>query len=285
MQGLWNLKDNKTFWEYAGIALGTLVYTISLNYFLLPTRLGEGGVVGLTTMFYYTLGIPLYLTNFILNGILIVVGYRFLGKKTVIRSLWAIVCLTVFLKFPVIAVYHTDQTVIPTMVSGVLTGISMGIILRCGGTIAGSTILAKIANRYLGVQTGSATLFFDLGVAAPMVFIIGFQNTLLTILQLYIAAVLTNQFLARVGAKKAIFIISDSHESIAASLSNELHQGITVFKGRGFYSGKEQTMLYLVCTSPQLTKVVPIVESVDAKALIVVEHVRSVRGLQMHQLL
>lgn len=278
-------KNRKLCLQAAGIVLGTLLYAVSINYFLLPTRLGEGGVVGLTTIAYYTLGIAPYLTNFVLNGVLLIAGYRFLDKRTTFLSLWAIFWLSVFLKLPVVAVYHTSQTIIPTVASGVLTGITLGIIMRCGGTIAGSTILAKIANRYLGIQTGTATLILDLSVALPMVFIIGFQNMLLTVFELYLSDMLLNQFIARVGAKKAIFIVSDAHAAIAAELSERLQQGITVLKGEGFYSGRERTLLYLVCTPAQIAKVVPIVEKVDANALIVVEHVRSARGLQMHQLL
>ncbi|MCC7615259.1 MAG: YitT family protein [Liquorilactobacillus nagelii] len=267
------------------IALGSLIYAIAINYFLIPTKLGEGGVTGLTTIAYYTLKIPPYLTNFILNGFLLLVGYRFLDRRTIIRSIWAVIWLSIFLKIPVFYTYHTTETIIPTLAGGVLTGVAMGLILNAGGSIAGSTILGRIFNKYFGMQIGSATLFFDLAVAIPSVLIIGFQNMLLTVLELYLSAQLTNVFLSRFGSKKSINIISNQTNLIAQKLSAELHQGITLIKASGYYSQTERPIIYLICSSKQLAEIIPLIREIDPQALIVVDNIRSVRAEELYRLL
>ncbi|MFT8457741.1 MAG: YitT family protein [Liquorilactobacillus ghanensis] len=267
------------------ITLGAMIYAIAINYFLIPTKLGEGGVTGLTTIAYYTLNIPPYLTNLFLNGLLLLIGYKFLNRQTIIRSIWAIVWLSIFLRIPVFYTYQTSETIIPTLAGGFLTGVAMGLILNAGGSIAGSTILGRIFNKYFGIKIGSATLFFDLVVAIPSVFIIGFQNMLLTVLELYISAHLTNVFLARFGSKKSINIISDQTDLIAEKLSTELHQGVTLIKATGYYSKTARPIIYLICTSKQLAEIIPLIREIDAQALIVVDNIRSVRAEELDRLL
>lgn len=267
------------------ITLGSLLYAISINYFLIPTRLGEGGVTGLTTIAFYTLQIPTYLTNLVLNGILLLIGLKYLKRKTVLRSLWAIIWLSIFLRLPIIYTYHTQQTIIPTIAGGVLTGISMGLILNAEGSIAGSTILGKICNQYLGIPIGSATLFFDLAVAIPSVFIIGFENTLLTVIELYISAKITNLALERFGSKKVIQIISSHSNNIAQAISDSLGQGVTLLQATGFYSKSTKPIIYFICSSKNLARIIPIIAVTDPAALIITENVRSVRATDIYRLL
>lgn len=268
-----------------GIIIGALIYAVAINDFLIPYHIGEGGVTGLTAIGYYALAIPPAATNLVLNGLLVIVGFKYLEKQTIWYSVWAVLWISIFLRLPHFIGYHTTQTIIPTIIGGVLMGIAMAIIIHCQGTIAGSTILAKIANRYLGIQNGSAMLFFDLIVAIPSGFIIGFQNMLLTIIELYLSAVVLNKLLAKFGAKRAVTIISDQYATIAQTLSTQFHQGITIIKAQGYYSQNDRPMLYVICTAKQLATLVPVVSTIDQQALVVVEEVRSVQAEQLKQLL
>lgn len=279
------MQKNSLLKNGLGMMIGAFIYAVAINDFLIPYHIGEGGVTGLTAIGYYALAIPPAVTNLVLNGLLVIVGFKYLEKQTIWYSVWAVLWISVFLRLPHFIDYHTTQTLIPTMIGGVLMGIAMAIIMHCQGTIAGSTILAKIANRYLGVQNGSAMLFFDLIVALPSGLIIGFQNMLLTIIELYLSAVVLNKLLAKFGAKRAVTIISDQYASIAATLSSQFHQGITIIKAQGYYRQNERPMLYVICTAKQLAALVPVISTIDQQALVVVEEVRSVQAEHLQQLL
>ncbi|MSD83229.1 DUF2179 domain-containing protein [Lactobacillus curvatus] len=279
------MQKNSLLKNGLGMMIGAFIYAVAINDFLIPHHIGEGGVTGLTAIGYYALAIPPAVTNLVLNGLLVIVGFKYLEKQTIWYSVWAVLWISVFLRLPHFIDYHTTQTLIPTMIGGVLMGIAMAIIMHCQGTIAGSTILAKIANRYLGVQNGSAMLFFDLIVALPSGLIIGFQNMLLTIIELYLSAVVLNKLLAKFGAKRAVTIISDQYASIAATLSSQFHQGITIIKAQGYYRQNERPMLYVICTAKQLAALVPVISTIDQQALVVVEEVRSVQAEHLQQLL
>lgn len=267
------------------IIVGAFIYAIAINDFLIPHQIGEGGVTGLTTIGYYALHISPAYTNFVLNGLLMLVGFRFLEKRTVWYSAWAVLWISIFLKLPPLLHYHTDQTIIPAIFGGVLMGIAMGIIFRGEGTIAGSTILAKIVNRYFGIQNGSAMLLFDLMVAIPSALIIGLQNMLLTIVELAVSAVVLNNFLSRFGAKKAVTIISDQTAEMTAELSRILNQGITLINAEGYYHQEKRPMIYVICTDKQVAEIVPVISSIDPKAFVVIDNVRSVKGTAISKLL
>lgn len=272
-------------WNGLQIILGAFIYAVAITDFLIPHQIGEGGVTGLTTVGYYALNIPPALTNIVANGILILIGFRFLDRQTVGYSLWAVIWISIFLKLPRLLNYHTTQTIIPAIAGGVLMGIAIGIIFRGGGTIAGSTILAKIMNRYFGMMTGSAMLFFDLIVAIPSGFIIGFQNMLLTIVELYVGAAVLNRFLSKFGARKAVTIIANQTEEITYELSQRLKQGITIINAKGYYHQEKQPMIYVICTNKRAAQLVPLISEIDPTAVVVVDDVHSVKGESIGKIL
>lgn len=287
------MKSIKRYWnqlniratELFGVAVGAFIYSMTYNYLLLPSHLGEGGAMGVTALLYYAFQIPSYLSNLLINAVLIALGYRLFEKKTTYLTIWAIAWMTVFLKLPVLYSYHTHELIVPTLLAGALTGISIGLIFRYNGTIAGDTIIGKLLNYFFGMSVGTGSLLFDLVIVIPFIMIIGFTNTILTIIYLYVYSVFTNQFIANVGARKAVLIVSPRYREIATTISKQLGQEITIFNGTGFYSSADQHMLYMIASPRRVTKIVPIIEQEDKNALIVVENIRSTRGLNMRRIL
>lgn len=287
------MKSIKRYWsqlnikatELIGVAVGAFIYSMTYNYLLLPSHLGEGGAMGVTALLYYAFQIPSYLSNLLINTVLIALGYRLFEKKTTYLTIWAIAWMTVFLKLPVLYSYHTHELIVPTLLAGALTGISIGLIFRYNGTIAGDTIIGKLLNYFFGMSVGTGSLLFDLVIVIPFIMIIGFTNTILTIIYLYVYSVFTNQFMANVGARKAVLIVSPRYREIATTISKQLGQEITIFNGTGLYSSADQHMLYMIASPRCVTKIVPIIEQEDKNALIVVENIRSTRGLNMRRIL
>ncbi|MEE8823281.1 hypothetical protein LASUN_08920 [Lentilactobacillus sunkii] len=271
--------------ELLGVAVGVFIYSMTYNYLLLPSHLGEGGAMGITALLYYAFGVPSYLSNLIINAILIAIGYKLFEKKTTYLTIWAIAWMTVFLKIPVIYHYHPQEIIVPTLLAGALTGISIGLIFRYNGTIAGDTIVGKLLNYIFGLSIGTGSLLFDLIIVVPFVMLIGFTNTILTVIYLYVYSIFTNQFLANIGAKKAVLVVSPKYREIAVTISQELDQEMTIFNGTGYYSDADQHMLYMIASPRRVMKLVPIIEKEDKNALIVIDNIRSARGLDMRRIL
>lgn len=90
------MKSIKRYWsqlnikatELIGVAVGAFIYSMTYNYLLLPSHLGEGGAMGVTALLYYAFQIPSYLSNLLINTVLIALGYRLFEKKTTYLTIW-----------------------------------------------------------------------------------------------------------------------------------------------------------------------------------------------------
>lgn len=270
--------ENKTGWNIAKIIVGALIFSLAVNVFAIPNNLGEGGVTGLTMMLYYLLGWTPAITTFIFNGILLVIGYKFLDRMTIVWTIVAISFTSLFLHFSEPLAFVASQSIVAAIFAGLMMGIGMGLIMNGGGTTAGSAILAKIANKYLGWNTSYALLFFDLIVVIPSVFVIGFENMLFTVVSLYISTKVLDFILEGYNPKKSVTIISDYYEEIATEIDANLERGITLFNGQGFYMRQDKKILYIVISRDQLLPLTKIVNKYDEKAFFIINDVQSVVG-------
>lgn len=261
------------------------MYTVAINGFLISNHLGEGGVTGLMTIFYYWLKIAPSVTNIVLNGLLLLIGWKLLSKQTVFYTLYTITMISVFLKLIGSMRFPLHDPLVAALIGGALMGVAMGFIMKGEGTLAGSTILARIVNKFFGIKTGSAMLCFDLMVAIPSAVIIGFENMLLTIVELYLSAVILNKLLAQFVEKRSLTIISERFEELASALSDATKQGVTIIDGHGYVSGRKKQLLYCVCDTKDLVKLMNLITEIDPKAFVVMEEVRSTYGKDLLRIL
>src|SRR5699024_4175735 len=163
------------------------IFALAVNIFIIPTDLGEGGVTGVTIILYYLYGWSPGLMSFILNGILLIIGYQFLSKLTIRYTIIAVVFNALFLHLTRHWSIDSSEMFVNMIFGGLLGGVGIGLIIRVGGTSAGTTILASITKKYLGWNISYGLLFFDLIVVFSSYFVIGIEKLLLTMILLYLA--------------------------------------------------------------------------------------------------
>ena len=260
------------------IIIGSFIFAISVNYFAISNDLGEGGVTGITMILYYLYAWSPALTNLILNGILLIIGWRFLDKATVLYTILAMLCMSLFLNITHEWHFVTNQRIVAALGAGVLMGAGMGLIMLGNGTTAGSAIIAKLLNKFLGWNVSYALLFCDIFVVAFSVAVIGIESLILTVISLYVSTKVLDYLLEGFNPKKAVTIISKHHEELAAAIDQEIERGITVFDAQGYYSKAEKPVLYIVISRQQLLPVTKIISRIDPEAFVIVNEVQSVIG-------
>lgn len=168
------------------IIIGAFLFALGVNLFVIPNEFGEGGVTGITIITYYLFEWSPGLVNLILNAILLIVGYKFLNKITTIYTIIAVVTNSLFLHLTEGWTIASDEMLVNAIFGGIFIGCGIGLIIRVGGTTAGTTILARMTHKYLGWSISYGLLFFDLIVAFSSYFIIGAEKLMLTIIMLYV---------------------------------------------------------------------------------------------------
>lgn len=236
------------------VILGSLIFSLAVNVFIIPANLGEGGVTGMSLIFLYKFGWSPAITTLIMNVVLLIVGFKFLSKRSMILTIISIISLSVFLKLTEPLQLHLNEVLVSTIFGGFLIGVGIGMIVLVGGTTAGTTILARIAHKYLDVNTSYALLFFDLIVVALSLTVIPVERALLTVLSLYIGTKAMDVMIEGLNPKKAITIISQNPDPIAKMLDEDIGRGVTILNGRGYYSKRETDVLYCVINKLQLTR-------------------------------
>ena len=270
---------NQRIKEIALITIGSLLFAIGINYFAIPNRLSEGGIIGLTVVTYYLFDWSPGIVNFGLNAILLAVGYKFFDKKTMVYTIIGIVETSLFLYVTEHIEYQVNSdTLLAALFAGVFVGIGLGCMFKAGGTSGGSAILAQLANQYLGWSVGKGVLIIDIVVIAGSVFIIGQEKAMYTLVAVFVGAKVIDFIVEGMDTKTAVTIISNQPDLIRETITKNMTRGVTVLEGRGGYTGKNKEVLYVVINKQELVKLKQVISRVDEDAFVVIHDVRDVLG-------
>lgn len=264
--------------DMISIIAGALLFAMAVNLFVIPNEFGEGGVTGLTMITYYLYEWSPGVVSLILNSLLLLVGYKFLDKTTTLYTIVAVFFNSLFLILTKNWNIASDELIINAIFGGVFSGVGIGLIIRVGGTTAGSTIIARILHKYLDWNVSYALLLVDLIVVFASYFIIGAQSLMFTIVMLYIATKVMDFIIEGVNPKKAVTIVSKEQDKIAQQVNSIMDRGVTVIYGRGYYSKTPKELLYIVISKQEVTVLKKIVRSIDKEAFITIHDVRDVFG-------
>lgn len=271
--------NKDTLKSFILVTLGCFLFSYTINALVIANHFGEGGITGLTLLGYYTLQIDPALSNLILNGFLLIIGYRYLERKTMVYTVLAVFELPTFLKvtqdWPV---FVPENLVVAGVAAGVLVGIALGLVILGKGTTAGTDIIAMMMHKYLGWSVSSSLLMIDFIIVTPLAFVIGFEKAVLTLIMLFIASKVINFILEGFNPRKAIMIISDKYNEIGQRIQTDLDRGITVLDGHGFYSKEKRQVLYVVVSRQQLMPVQRIIHEYDPEAFVIITDVNQVIG-------
>ena len=268
----------KRITDIVTIILGALIFALDVNLFVIPNDFGEGGVTGVTIILYYMFQWSPGLVNFIFNSILLVVGYKFLDKQTTIYTIIAVVFNSLFLYLTEGWSIASHDLMLNAVFGGVFAGVGIGLIIKVGGTTAGSTILARLMNKYLDWNVSYALLFFDLIVVFASLFIIGVQSLMFTIVMLFIGTKVMDFIIEGLNPRKAVMIVSKEQNQIAEQVNVLMERGVTVLHGHGFYTKLPQEILYIVINKQEISQLKKIVKAIDTNAFITIHDVRDVFG-------
>jgi len=269
---------NKTIRDIILVIIGSFIFSAGINAFVISGNLGEGGVTGIAIVLYYAFHISPGITNFVLNAILIIVGYKYLSKRSTYLTIFATVLISIFLGLTETWHVETGNVVINAVFGGTCVGLGIGIIVLAGGTTAGTVILARIVNKYLDISTPYALLFFDLIVVLISLTEIPLAKCLVTVMSLYIGTKVMEFVIEGLNTKKAMTIISSRPNEVAKAIDQQVGRGLTILNGHGYYTREEKDVLYVVISKTQVSRAKRIIKNIDENAFLVIHDVRDVYG-------
>lgn len=288
--------------DYIYITLGLLLYTIGWTGFLLPYEIVTGGVTGVSAIIFYATngnghGIPIMYTYFLLNAILLVLALKILGWRFLIKTIYAIVMLSVMLGIAQDVVTQEDgsmtrllgdQDFMSLIIGCCMTGTALAIVFLHNGSTGGTDIVAAIVNKYHNMSLGTVLIFVDLliiGASFPMfIFARDFTTTeaLYKIVFGLCTMVVENFMLDYVMNSRResvqFFIFSKKYQEIANAIGTEMNHGVTILDGHGWYSGADVKVLCILARKRESVMMFRLIKSIDPNAFVSQSSVIGVYG-------
>lgn len=274
--------------NYAVITVCLFIIALGWTAFLIPNNMLGGGVNGIATIVYWVTGLSTGYTIFTLNAILILFSFKILGWRFGVKTIYCIAVMAFF--FSLLQNIIGDVPVISdkflaAIIGGGIGGFANGIIFLSGGSTGGVDIITMVVNKYRNISLGRFTLAMNLVIIGSSFFV--FQDLeILQRVELIIYSLVGNfvssycMDLAFTGSKQSVqmFIFSSKPEVIADRIGNEIHRGVTIIKGTGWYTKQDNDILMAVVRKTQCQSVIRIVKQEDPKAFVSVNTVMGVYG-------
>ncbi|EKQ57445.1 MAG: hypothetical protein A370_00817 [Clostridium sp. Maddingley MBC34-26] len=255
------------------MVLGSILVSIGLEIFLIPNNIIDGGMTGISIMASYLTKVQLGVFTFILNLPFVVVGYRQIGKTFAFSTIFSVICLSigVTLLHPVPGI--TQDTLLATIFGGIIMGIGVGLIIRNGGSLDGTEIIAIILDKKSAFSIGEIVMFFNLFILGSSGFIFGWDRAMYSLIAYFIAFKTIDITVQGLDESKAVIIVSDKSKDISEAIIDRLGRGITFLEGKGAYSGNQMDVIYVVLTRLEIAKLKNIINGFDEDALVTITSV------------
>lgn len=282
MEPLGALKKSKIFAEikqFFLITIGAIIAAIGLELFLVPNNILDGGVIGLSIIAAELFNYKLSLFIVLFNIPFLLIGFRKMGWKFTVHTLYGVIVLSLCTAY----LHHfdpvTDDLFLATIVGAVILGAGVGLVIRTGGALDGTEILAIIVSKKRPVSVGQFIMILNVFIfilAALLVF--SWETAMYSIITYFIAYKMIDIVAEGMEEMKSCTIISNSPDEIAQALLKNLGRGVTYLHGEGAFSGEPKKILFIIISRIELSTLRDIVHDIDPNAVVAIENVAEVFG-------
>ena len=297
----------RTIFEYLVIIIGIAPMALMVNWVLLPHAFVGGGLTGICSAIYYISdglfpsvfpeyggAIPVWLTTFVFNAILLFIAGLTVGWRFCIRTMVGVAAITFWYRvIPIMPQPIISDPWVGAIVGGFVFGLSLGCVLAANGSSGGTDIAAMIVNHYHNISLGNIMLVCDMVIIASAFFLPlpesmlkdGGNQTYLQIKRVLYGVAMTISYtvavdwlMARLHRSVHFLIYSSKYEEIATAINTTVNRGVTVLDGTGWYSKQSVKVISVLVRKPESGQVLSIVHDIDPNALVSIADVRGVFG-------
>ena len=306
----------RTIFEYLVIIIGIAPMALMVNWVLLPHAFVGGGLTGICSVIYYLTGglfpslfpeyggaIPVWLTTFVFNAILLLIAGLTVGWRFTIRTMVGVAAITFWYRvIPILPQPIIEDPWLGAIIGGFVFGLSLGCVLAANGSSGGTDIVAMIVNHYRNISLGNIMLACDVVIIASAFFlplpesmlqeetnyqfsIFNSQFSILNIKRVLYGVAMTLSYtvavdwlMARLHRSVHFLIYSSKYDEIATAINTTVNRGVTVLDGTGWYSKKPVKVISVLVRKPESSLVFSLIHSIDPEALVSIADVGGVFG-------
>lgn len=279
------LHEKPLYVELLLIVAGTGGIALGIQWFYDPGGFVTGGFTGIAIIVKRMTekvaegGIPLWFTNLALNIPLFLAAFRVMGKRFIIKTIFATCLLSGWLYVIPAADMAQGDLILASVFGGVISGVGMGLVLLARATTGGTDMAAVLLQRKLRHYSVIQVMeVLDGAIVLAGLYAFGLKSGLYAIIAIYITSKVSDALMEGMKYSKAAFIITDRYEEVAQALMRILNRGVTGLEAKGMYSGDGKCMLYCVVSRKEIVDLKEIVAGIDSRAFVIVSDAREVLG-------
>lgn len=262
--------------------IGCFIISISYNVFIAPNDLVPGGVGGVAIILNHLFGIHNSISIFIINIILIIISYFVLGKDKTRASVLGTLLFPLFVALTeyinIWLKIDTSQLLLSSIFGGILYGFGAGLVFKAGFTTGGTDILNQIISKYGKISLGKSMLFSDGLIVLSSGLIFGINNSMYSIIVLYIISLISDRVVLGISDSKAFYIITNKDEEVKNYILKYLNHGVTIFKAKGGYKKTNENVLMAVLPTKDYYRLKEGIKEIDKDAFFIVTDTYEVFG-------
>ncbi len=272
------LSKRKLFKRILLITLGAGLMGTGLEIFLVPNKVIDGGITGISIILSYITGWKLGFFIFLLNIPFFFLGYKQIGKTFALSTLYGILILSLSTSLLHSVPAFTNDILLASVFGGIILGIGVGIVIRYGGSLDGTEILAILFNNKLPFSVGEIIMFFNLFILGSAGFVFTWDRAMYSMIAYFVAYKTIDITITGLDESKSVWIISESANDIGEAIMDRLGRGVTYINGEGAYSGDIKKVIFCVINRLEEAKLKEIVTDFDEHAFLAVADIAEVRG-------
>jgi len=260
------------------MTIGAALVSVGLEIFLVPNKIIDGGIVGVSIIFSHLFNIPLGIFLTLLNLPFLFLGYKQIGKTFAVSTLFAVLVMSVgtSMLHPVDPI--TIDPLLAAVFGGIILGVGVGLVIRSGGSLDGTEIVAIMANKKSPFSVGEIVMFINVFILSSAGFVFGWNQAMYSLIAYYIAYKMIDITIEGFDESKSVWIISDNHKEIGDTIMSRLGRGVTYLNGEGAFTGDSKRVIFCVINRLEEAKLKSIVEELDPAAFLAVGNIHDVKG-------
>ncbi len=283
--------SSKNLWisskDYIMIILGIAIYSFGFTAFILPEKVVMGGVSGIGSLIYFAFNIPVAVTQYSINLLLLAFAYRIVGKQFVLRTIFGATVISIMIGFmqpfflelldgkPLVQ----GETFMNVIIGGLCCGLGIGMAFTHNGSTGGTDIVAAMVSKKSNVSIGRTMLYTDFFIISSSYILFQDINKIVYgFVVLFIASIVADMMINTNRQAVQFTIFSPKWKEIATAINNEANRGCTVLNGIGWYSKQDVKVLLVMCRKIESVTIFRIIKSIDNDAFITQANVNGVYG-------
>ncbi len=259
------------------ITFGACMAAFSLENFLVPNTVLDGGITGISIILNQITGYSISIFIAVINLPFLFIGFKQLGLRFLVSGIYSMAVFTLFIQLFEHMQNATSSELLAVVFGGVILGLGVGLVLKFGGCLDGTEIIAMLVSKKSGFSTGQIIFVINIVIYTVAGFLFGWDRAMYSLLTYFISFKMIDIIEEGLEQAKAAMIITDNAQNISETIYKRLGRTCTIIKGEGLISGTK-TVLYCVVTRLEVGELKRIIKGYDGSAFVTISDISEIIG-------